>query len=165
MDIFSLEFSATEVRKLLQILFPQRRLVLSQFTFFNQTGLSKPTGKTTRRGRRCYCLQDLLSIACILALKEEGIPYKNLQNLPKTIQENLSQIFSFKEDCIASGWGDKVDLCFGDSAKQSNSISSFLSEEIVMGLFWSFDVSSLAKQLMQCCEQYVGASTQKQAVA
>ena len=165
MDIFSLEFSATEVRKLLQILFPQRRLVLSQFTFFNQAGLSTPTGKTTRRGRRCYCLQDLLSIAFLLALKEEGIPYKNLDNLPKVIQENLSRIFSFKEECIASGWGKNVDLCFGDDARQSNSIASFLSEDKVLGLFWSFDVSSLAKQLVQCCEQYMQISTQKQAVA
>ena len=148
------EFSASEVRKLLQILFPQRRLVLSQFTFFNQVGVSNPSGSTSRRGRRCYRLEDLLPIALVLALKEEGIPYKNLEKLPKAIQENLEKIFSFQEMCIASGWGTKVNLCFGPQANQSESLLSFLDEPNLLGLYWSFDVSDLAKQLIMACEKY-----------
>lgn len=148
------EFSASEVRKLLQVLFPQRRLVLSQFTFFNQVGVSTPSGSTSRRGRRCYRLQDLLPIALVLALKEEGIPYKNLENLPKSIQENLEKIFSFQEMCIASGWGTKVNLSFGAVAHSAESLISFLDQENVLGLFWSFDVSDLAKQLLEACEKY-----------
>ena len=73
MTIFP-EFSASEIRQVLQGLFPHRRLVLSQFTFFNNIGVSLPTGETFRRGRRCYRLEDILSIATVLALKEEGIP-------------------------------------------------------------------------------------------
>lgn len=148
------EYSASEVRKLLQILFPQRRLVLSQFTFFNQVGVSAPSGETSRRGRRCYRLADLLSIACVLALKEEGIPYKNLEGLPQMIQGSLDKIFSFKEVCIASGWGSKVNLTFGNQASQADSIVSFLDEPNLLGLFWSFDVSDLARQLIEASEKY-----------
>ena len=148
------EYSASEVRKLLQILFPQRRLVLSQFTFFNQVGVSTPSGSTSRRGRRCYRLQDLLSIACVLALKEEGIPYKNLEGLPKMIQDSLTKIFSFQEACIASGWGAKVNLCFGLETSNADSLTSFLDQADLLSLFWSFDVSSLAQQLLAASAKY-----------
>lgn len=161
---FSQEYSASEVRKLLQILFPQRRLVLSQFTFFNQVGVSTPSGETSRRGRRCYRLIDLLSIACILALKEEGIPYKNVECLPKMIQENLDKIFAFNESCIASGWGSKVDLSFGETASKANSILSFLEEPNLLGLYWSFDISDLAKQLLEACDKYTEQRFQGYAV-
>lgn len=153
-DSSELEYSASEVRKLLQILFPQRRLVLSQFTFFNQVGVSAPSGKTSRRGRRCYRLQDLLSIATVLALKEEGIPYKNLEGLPKVIQDNLERIFSLEQVCVASGWGVKVNLCFGADSLAASSLVSFLDEENLVGLFWSFDVSALAQQLLTAASKF-----------
>jgi DNA-binding transcriptional MerR regulator len=104
------EYSATEIRKLLQGLFPHRRLVLSQFTFFNQIGIAKPTGSGFKRGRQCYRLEDLLSIATILALKEEGIPFKNIEVVPKIIQQNAARIFEIGEGCRLSGHGDAIVL-------------------------------------------------------
>ncbi len=90
------EYSASDIRKLLQQLFPQRRLVLSQFTFFSHRGVARATGETYRRGRRCYRLHDILSIASIIALKEEGIPLKNIRVDPvgseRPIGENATEI-------------------------------------------------------------------------
>lgn len=147
------EYTATEVRKLLHELFPQRRLVLSQFTFFNQTGVSKATGSTFRRGRRCYRLEDLLSIACILALKEEGIPYKNVEGLPALIQENASLIFALGEGCRLSGFGEQVTLKLKGEGSVNEVLESFLAEGSQSLLFWSFDVGLLAHQLQAIAER------------
>ena len=141
------EYSASDIRKILQGLFPQRRLVLSQFTFFNQVGVAKATGKTFRRGRRCYRLEDLLSIACILALKEEGIPYKNVESVPALIQDNSDKIFAAGEGCRLSGFGETVSLSFPHEEKDEAALDSFLSGEQTSLLFWCFDVGLLAEQL------------------
>ena len=141
------EYSATDIRKLLHQLFPERRLVLSQFTFFNQTGVSKATGETFRRGRRCYKLRDILPIACILALKEEGIPYKNVEALPALIQENSDIIFELGEGCRVSGYGNRLVLQLKDEEAPNEVLEAFLSGEGQSLLFWSFDIGLLARQL------------------
>jgi DNA-binding transcriptional MerR regulator len=155
------EYSASEVRKLLQFLFPHRRLVLSQFTFFNQTGVAQPSGESFRRGRRCYRLQDLLSIACVLALKEEGIPLKNIESVPSLIRENLNKIFLFTDECFLSGYGNTVDMKFGDmklgsggEANSSEALLEFLDSGENLALFWGFDVTLMARQLLDAAQRY-----------
>ena len=141
------EYSATQIRKMLQELFPQRRLVLSQFTFFNHAGVAKATGTTFRRGRRCYRLEDILSIACILALKEEGIPYKNVEQVPPLIQDNSEQIFALGDGCRISGFGDTVSLVIPGQAQENPALERYLADESGLMLFWSFNVGLLAGQL------------------
>lgn len=143
------EFSATEIRKILQGLFPHRRLVLSQFTFFNQVGVATPTGSTFKRGRRCYRLKDLLSIACILALKEEGIPYKNVEVVPGMIQEEAERIFAVGEGCRLYGVGGRIGLSFPGSEQDPEPLEAMLESESGLGLFWGFDVGLLASQLKE----------------
>lgn len=147
------EYSASEIRKVLQGLFPERRLVLSQFTFFNQVGVARPTGSSFRRGRRCYRLQDLLSIACILALKEEGIPYKNVEEVPALIQANADRIFELGTGCRLSGFGSRVALNLPGSPPDTNALDTFLAPEGGTMLFWGFDVGFLALQLRQVAER------------
>lgn len=148
------EYSASEVRKLLQFLFPHRRLVLSQFTFFNQNGVAKPSGDTYRRGRRCYQLQDLLSIACVLALKEEGIPFKNIECVPELIRENLNRIFLFNDECFLSGFSDVISMKFGEESTQSEALEAFLSSPEQKSLYWGFDITLMARQLIEAAEHY-----------
>ena len=147
------EYSATEIRKILQGLFPHRRLVLSQFTFFNQIGIAKPTGSSFKRGRRCYRLQDILSIACILALKEEGIPFKNIETLPPLIQEHAERIFLCGEGCRLSGHAEAIALRFPGDSSENPALTSFLSGEHEELLFWGFDIGLLAEQLRDIAEQ------------
>ncbi len=147
------EYSATEIRKILQGLFPHRRLVLSQFTFFNQIGIAKPTGSSFKRGRRCYRIEDILSIACILALKEEGIPYKNIESVPLIIQENVDRIFLYGTGVRLSGHGPAVDLRFPGDTSENTALDSFLSAEKEELIFWGFDVGLLAKQLCDIADQ------------
>jgi hypothetical protein len=145
------EYSASEVRKILQKLFPQRRLVLSQFTFFNQVGVTKPSGITFRRGRQCYTLHDVLPIACVLALKEEGIPLKNIECVPRLIQENVDRIFSLGPNSRIIGFGDVITLQLADDTSSNVAVQAFLSSEShsESSLFWSFDVGALAKTLVE----------------
>ncbi|HQH26183.1 MAG TPA: hypothetical protein PLP17_02210 [Oligoflexia bacterium] len=142
-----LEYSAIQIRGILQELFPHRRLVLSQFTFFNHSGVARPTGSTFRRGRRCYRLEDLLPIACILALKEEGIPYKNVEEVPLLIQQNAERIFACGSGCRLSGCGDTVTLTFPGEETANPALLHYLEEETPLMLFWGFDVGLLAEQL------------------
>ena len=146
-SVFPREFSASEIRRILQKVFPQRRLVLSQFTFFNQIGIAKPTGATFRRGRQCYRLEDLLSIASVLALKEEGIPFKNIEGLPHLLQEHADQIFAIRRGCKVSGFSGIIDLELPGVMKQTNALETFLSEPSRSSLFWSYEVGLLADQL------------------
>ena len=115
-----IEYSATELRKLLQHLFPQRRLVLSQFTFFNNSGIAKPSGETFRRGRRCYRLVDVLPIACILALKEEGIPFKNIEPLPSLLRDCAQKIFRVGPGVRITGFGERIFLDIPETAEEEN---------------------------------------------
>ncbi len=140
------EYSASELRRLLQELFPHRRLVLSQFTFYNQIGVAKPTGETFRRKRRCYRLVDILPIACVLSLKEQGIPLKNIAAVPGLIQENAARIFATGKGCRLSGAGDTVQLQMpGEEATQA--ALDTLLDGLCGSLFWGFDVGELAEQL------------------
>ncbi len=167
------EFSASEIRKILQALFPHRRLVLSQFTFFNQVGVARPSGETFRRGRRCYRLEDILSIACILALKEEGIPYKNVEEAPRIIQESAEKIFFIGEGCRISGYGTNVVLTYPGEHPQAEPLVDFLcggalasSEGLQseLHLFWSFDIGQLSGQLKAVAEKYIAGDLGKPAV-
>ena len=142
-----LEYAASEIRRILQGLFPQRRLVLSQFTFFNQVGVAKPTGSTFRRGRRCYRLEDVLSIACILSLKEEGIPLKNIESVPALIQEHAERIFRAGIGTRLSGYGSEISLSYAFEEKNQAPLDALLSSENDHLLFWSIDVGLLAAQL------------------
>lgn len=146
-SIFPVEFSASEIRRILQKVFPQRRLVLSQFTFFNQIGIACPTGATFRRGRRCYRLEDLLSIAAVLALKEEGIPFKNIEELPVILQKHADQIFAIRRGCKVSGFSGIIDLELPGVIKETNALDAFLSEPAKSSLFWSYEVGLLAELL------------------
>ncbi len=141
------EYSASEVRKLLQKLFPHRRLVLSQFTYYNQCGVAKPLGNTYRRGRRCYRLMDILPIACVLALKEEGIPLKNIETLPPLIHDNLDRIFASGPNTRLHGYGQSIVLLFPEQDSSNLPLENFLSENQTPSLFWSFDIGLLARQL------------------
>ncbi len=147
-DCLSAEYSASEIRILLQELFPQRRLVLSQFTFFNQIGVAKPTGTTFRRRRRCYRLLDVLSIACVLQLKEEGIPLKNIEPVPGLVQENASMIFARGAGSRLSGCGSAVSLQLAGMEADSSALDALLANERPVGLFWGFDVGRLAERLL-----------------
>ncbi len=140
------EYSACEIRKVLQELFPHRRLVLSQFTFFNQIGVAKANGSSFRRGRRCYLLKDILPIACVLALKEEGIPLKNLGDAPQRIQKNIDKIFNQDISSILMGYGDTISLDISDGEPDQRALNEFL-EFGDKKLFWSFDLTSMAAQL------------------
>lgn len=147
MDSAQKEYSASEVRKLLQRLFPHRRLVLSQFTYYNQCGVAKPLGNSYRRGRRCYRLMDVLPIASVLALKEEGIPLKNIEALPPLIHDNLERIFDAGPNTRLHGYGQDIVLLFPGEEAPNVALQSFLTEFQSPSLYWSFDVGLLARQL------------------
>ena len=124
------EFSATEVRKLLQELFPLRRLVLSQFTFFNQTGVACPTGETFRRKRRCYRIIDVLPIAVVLALKEQGIPLKNISQVPQLMQRHASDIFRLGRGCRLYGLGERVSLQLPGAGTANTALMALLGDHL-----------------------------------
>ena len=149
--MLNVEYSISEMRTLLQQLFPARRLVLSQFTLFGQLGVARPTGSTFRRKRRCFRLVDLLPIACVLALKEQGIPLKNIQNLPGLLQMHAQRIFEIGRGCRVTGGPDGIHLSLpGEECGENGPLSSFLSGEVFTSLFWGFDVGALADQLYEC---------------
>lgn len=140
------EYSATELRKLLQEMFPHRRLVLSQFTFYNQVGVSRPTGETFRRNRRCYKLLDILPIACVISLKEQGIPLKNIASVPALVQEHATKIFQIGKGCRLTGAGDTVHLHIPGENHADGALTDLL-EGVCNSIFWGFDVGELAHQL------------------
>ena len=143
------EFSAIEVREIIQKLFPHRKLVLSQFTFFGHAGVARPTGDTYRRGRRCFKLADLLPIAAVLALKEQGIPLKNIESAPALIQSHTQDIFS-TPGCKLSGYGKSLSLSIPGKNTNNNALEALLDSNNVEGsLFWTFDLSLLSAQLYQ----------------
>ena len=152
------EFNASETRKILQELFPTRKLVLSQFTFFNQVGVSKPSGDSFRRGRRCYKAQDLLPIAVVLALKEQGIPNKNIASVPEIIQENSARIFESGSGTRISGFRDTISLNFVNENSEDHALNAMLACDVVdhtiQNLFWSYDVGSLAQDINQIVRKY-----------
>lgn len=164
MILEQVEYSASESREIIQSLFPHRRLVLSQFTFFNQVGIARPSGSTFKRGRRCYRLLDLLSIACILALKEEGIPFKNIESVPQIVQNNSKQIFEMGPGCRLLGHGELVGLVLpGREDLGDDVMSSYLSSPSEKMIFWSFDLGLLAAQLRAVAEGELAQKSETQA--
>lgn len=164
----TVEYSASDIRRILQQLFPHRRLVLSQFTFFNQIGVAKPTGEQFRRGRRCYRLEDILSIAAVIALKEEGIPLKNISCVPQLIQERSAEIFrSARGDvgrgCRLSGFGESVVLLAAGERLPNTALDIFLSDDAEGRLFWSYDLGLLAAQIQQLASSVEVSGVQKAA--
>lgn len=154
-----MEYTASEIRKLLQAMFPHRRLVLSQFTFFNQVGVARPTGETFRRKRRCYRLADVLPIACVLQLKEEGIPLKNIEPVPGLLQNHLQRIFRVGAGCRLTGHGSSISLSFPGEAAPLAPLESFLdggngTGELFRGLLWGFDVGLLAERLREVAQAF-----------
>jgi len=146
-EMVNSEFTASDVRRILQRLFPQRKLVLSQLTFFNHAGVACANGDTYKRGRRCYLLQDILSVATVLALKEEGIPLKNINGVPALIQQNAKQIFSAGQGCRLVGFGSNVSLEMPGSNEIPAPLQLFLNEQNPVQILWGFDVGALAQQL------------------
>jgi hypothetical protein len=146
------EYTASHIRKLLQQLFPHRKLVLSQFTFFCHSGVSAPSGAQVRRGRRCFTLEDVLPMAALLGVKEEGIPYKNAEGLPLLVRQNAEQIFRAGNGTLISGYGKEISLRFPGESWHGSAIEAFLNHEISSTgeqmLFWSYDVGDLARQLL-----------------
>jgi len=153
LDIEALELNASGVRKVLQSIFPLRRLVLSQFTLYNQLGITIPTGMTFSRGRRCYKLKDLLPVALILALKEQGIPNKNLENLPTLVQSELDNIFSLGKGCLVSGFNEVLNLSLLGVPSEDKALSEMLlfnNSNISANsypIYWSYDVGYLSEDL------------------
>jgi hypothetical protein len=153
-SIEAFEFTATEARIILQDIFPARKLVLSQLTFFNQNGVGSPSGSKVIRGRRCYRIFDLLPIALMLALKEQGIPNKNVVRVPSLIKEHSSYIFSLQGACQISGIGDLVHLSLPGSDRTDVVLECLLSGGSGE-IFWSFDVGGLAREMYRVTERLV----------
>lgn len=146
------EYSAIEVRALLQQIFPKRKLVLSQLTLYMQLGVCQPSGQTTRRKRRCFRLEDLLPLAVVMSLKEQGVPLKNLDGLPELLRENVAHIFSRGQGCRLSGFAGQFCLQIpGVSSKSEHPpLQALLGEgpEIAFNTFWGIDVGLIAEQLI-----------------
>jgi len=142
-----IEYTTSDIQKLFQQFFPQRRLVLSQFTFFNRNGVMRATGNTFKRRRRCYRLQDILSIACVIALKEQGIPLKNIEQVPALIQEKSALIFRYGSRCRLSGLGNTVALTIPGIQEDNPALQTLLTEGGNQNSFWSYDVGRLSTQL------------------
>lgn len=151
-SIFSVEYNATEMRELLVQLFPYRRLVLSQFTFFSNEGMVEATGQTLRRGRRCYRITDILPMVCIFALKERGIPLKNIKELPQAIRENIDLIFNREHQARIFGYGNSVSLLFDQDCRSSEELKCFLSDNNSHNLYWMYNLSELAANLLRVAE-------------
>ena len=150
------EFTASEVREILVRLFPHRRCVLSQLTLFSQMGIAKPSGVSVVRKRTCYVLADVLNIACIFDLKERGISLSEMGDLPAQIRNFASTIlFDKVPQCIAAGFGNAVSLDFGDRALESLPMKLMLEENSGAGFFWSYDVTSIAKELLAVATSYI----------
>lgn len=153
----SLEYTASQIRKLLQQLFPHRKLVLSQFTFFCQTGVSAPSGDIVKRGRRCFRLADILPMAALLGVKEEGIPYKNVDGLPVMVRQNADEIFKAGPGTLMAGYGKTLSLRFPGEHWTGSAVESFLDHVITepreQMLFWSYDVGELARQLLVVAQE------------
>jgi len=151
------EYTASQIRKLLQQLFPHRKLVLSQFTFFCHSGVSAPSGASVRRGRRCFKLPDILPMAALLGVKEEGIPYKNVEQLPQMIRDNSERIFEAGPGTTISGYRNKLSLLFPGDSWQASAVEDFLNHQITSPgeekLFWSFDVGEMARQLLVVAQE------------
>lgn len=151
------EYTASQIRKLLQQLFPHRKLVLSQFTFFCHSGVSAPSGASVRRGRRCFKLPDILPMAALLGVKEEGIPYKNVEQLPQMIRDNSDRIFEAGPGTAISGYGNKLSLLFPGDSWQGSAVEDFLNHEVSSPgeekLFWSFDVGEMSRQLLVVAQE------------
>ena len=141
------EYTTCEIRKFLQQLFPHRQLVLSQFTFYNHIGVSKPSGSSFKRGRRCYKASDVLPIVVILALKEEGIPLKNLGDAVSKIQENISKIFDEGKATRLMGFGSHISLNIEGEINDTSAVDAFLADPAKKMLFWNIDVAALAADL------------------
>ncbi|MDR2337450.1 MAG: hypothetical protein LBE20_02230 [Deltaproteobacteria bacterium] len=142
------EYSTIEVRNFIQRLFPNRKLVLSQFTFFGHLGVAKATGNTFRRGRRCYRLVDMLSIACVISLKEQGIALKNIEAVPALIQSNVENIFVKKSSCKLNGYGNTISLVIPDELTHNLALEQFLDKNLDKhAIFWSFDLSALVNNI------------------
>lgn len=160
-DVCEGEYIATEIRDILLDIFPHRKLVLSQFTFFVRSGVAEPSGEVYRRGRRCFRLPDLLSIACVLALKERGIPLKVLGDLPSEIRANAGYIMATHAPCWIAGFGDDVELVLCDSVSggvshRGSLVDRFLDDDNAGKtlLMWRFDVTSLAIALKKAAAAY-----------
>ena len=142
------EYNAIEIRSIVQQLFPNRKLVLSQFTFFGHLGVAKATGNTFRRGRRCYRLIDILSVACVLSLKEQGIPLRNIESVPSLIQHYSKILFSKESGCKLSGYGNTVSLFIPGESEDNSALSEFLNPaSSKRAIFWTFDISALVANL------------------
>ena len=145
---FTREYNAIEIRSIVQQLFPNRKLVLSQFTFFGHLGVAKATGSTFRRGRRCYRLIDILPVACVLSLKEQGIPLKNIESVPALIQNHSESLFSGEYGCTLSGYGNTVSLCIPGEFSHNSALDEFLDTSVRKhAIFWTFDISTLVANL------------------
>jgi len=152
------EYTTCEIRKFLQQLFPHRQLVLSQFTFYNHIGVAKPSGESFKRGRRCYVASDILPIVVILALKEEGIPLKNLGNSVQAIQSNINSIFHERKPTRLMGFGSTISLHIEGEKEDQIAVESFLEDSAETLLFWNIDITSLVTDL---CRAISGENSQE----
>ena len=145
----AVEYTASDVQCILQEIFPRRKLVLSQLTLFSQNGVCIPTGSSFRRGRRCYVLQDVLPAVCVLALKEEGIPFKNISFLPQLIRNSAELIMQAGCGVRITGCGNAVSLVVNGNWMENVSIDALINEANNTHLFWSCDASALGSRLVQ----------------
>lgn len=156
-DLQLSEFNATYVRRIIQDMFPTRKLVLSQFTLYHQMGVSKPSGESFKRGRRCYRLFDLLPMALVLVLKEQGIPNKNIAHIPAIISERVEDIFKEGKGVIVNGYREVCSLVFPGEETSNLALLEMLSEDQnsmgVQDLYWSYDVGYLASELVRVAER------------
>lgn len=142
------EYSTAEVRNLMLEIFPHRKLVLSQFTFFQQVGVITPTGCTQKRGRKCFRLTDLLSLVAVLELKERGIALKGIEQVPSMIRNQIEEVFKLDTTWRLSGYKGHCSLKNEDQT--DDALNAFLSDNNSCGkLFWSIDLSMLASKLLE----------------
>lgn len=152
--MFDTEYTGIEARELLNELFPHRKLVLSQLTFFQRSGVTVPSGGTYRRKRRCYKLEDLLPLAVLIALKDSGIPMKNAKDVPDIIKDNSKTLFSLGKGCRVVGYGEKAELVLPDQRPSTVSIINSYLDGDVKSFLWSYDVGKLAHQLLDLAHKF-----------
>ena len=157
---FRMEYTASDLRALMKDLFPHRSLVLSQFTLFCRSGVSSATGSSFKRGRRCFRLEDLLPMAAVVALKEEGVSLSAVPSLPSLVRENAPDIFEFGAGCRLFFCSGLLSLFMPGLSAPGSSVAAFRNacgsalESFLDGsagpvFCWGFDIGLLAERLLE----------------
>ena len=148
------EYTAKEVQSILRALSDNaEKIGLALLNYYARTDLVSATGRTKRRGRKCYSYADVVLLCWLFRMKREGLPVNRFRRGIAYLRKRLPKLYRDPKDMMLLTDGKQLFL--KNRVQDREGIAEVLTGTRAGQYVWAYSIGSLIEEVDRAIDQQV----------